>query len=127
MPLSARLRANPPDFRQAARWVRDLASGLACAHAAGVIHRDIKPANILIDRTGRPQLGDFGLAKRVGEDATRTTDGTVLGTPAYMAPEQARGQLSAVGPQSDQYSLGVVLYELLTRRRSFEPGPVSGR
>jgi hypothetical protein len=123
MPLSARLRTEPPDFRQAAQWVRDLAAGLACAHAAGVIHRDIKPANILLDRAGRPQLADFGLAKRVGEDATRTTDGTVLGTPAYMAPEQARGQVAAVGPHSDQYSLGVVLYELLTRRRPFEGTP----
>jgi hypothetical protein len=123
MPLSAHLRDGPPDFRQAARWVRDLASGLACAHAAGVIHRDIKPANILLDRTGRPQLADFGLAKCVGEEATRTADGTVLGTPAYMAPEQARGEQAAVGPHSDQYSLGVVLYELLARRRPFDGPP----
>jgi serine/threonine protein kinase len=121
--LVQRLRDDPPDFRQAARWVRELATALAYAHAAKVIHRDIKPANILLDRTGRPQLTDFGLAKRAGEDATRTVDGTVLGTPAYMAPEQARGELAAVGPHSDQYSLGVVLYELLARRRPFDGSP----
>jgi hypothetical protein len=122
-PLSAHLHKGGLDFQQAARWVRDLATGLAYAHEAKVVHRDIKPANILIDREGRPQLTDFGLAKRVGEDATRTADGTVLGTPAYMAPEQARGDLAAVGPHSDQYSLGVVLYELLTGRRPFDGPP----
>jgi hypothetical protein len=122
-PLSAHLLKGGLNFQQAARWVRDLATGLAFAHEAKVVHRDIKPANILIDRQGRPQLTDFGLAKRVGEDATRTADGTVLGTPAYMAPEQARGDLAAVGPHSDQYSLGVVLYELLTGRRPFDGSP----
>jgi hypothetical protein len=122
-PLSDVLRESPPDFGQAARWVRDLARGLAYAHAAGVIHRDVKPANVLIDRAGRPQLTDFGLAKRVGEDATRTADGTVLGTPAYMAPEQARGDLAAVGPHSDQYGLGVVLYQLLSGRLPFVGPP----
>jgi hypothetical protein len=122
-PLSDVLRESRPDFAQAARWVRDLARGLAYAHAAGVIHRDVKPANVLIDRAGRPQLTDFGLAKRVGDDATRTADGTVLGTPAYMAPEQARGDLAAVGPHSDQYGLGVVLYELLAGRLPFAGPP----
>ena len=122
LPLSERLRHDPPDFRQAAAWVRDLARALAYAHGEGIIHRDIKSANVLIDRDGRPQLTDFGLAKRVGEDATRTADGAVLGTPAYMAPEQARGDGAAVGPHSDQFSLGVVLYELLARRLPFD-GP----
>ena len=102
--------------------MRDLARALAYAHAEGVIHRDIKSANVLIDRDGRPQLTDFGLARRVGENAGRTVEGAVLGTPAYMAPEQARGDQAAVGPHSDQFSLGVVLYELLTRRLPFE-GP----
>jgi serine/threonine protein kinase len=123
MALSERLSKDPPGFRKAARWVCDLASALAYAHTAQVIHRDIKPGNILIDRAGRPQLTDFGLAKRAGADATRTINGTVLGTPAYMAPEQARGELAAVGPHSDQYSLGVVLYELLARRRPFDGPP----
>jgi hypothetical protein len=122
LPLSERLPQDPPGFRQAAIWVRDLARALAYAHAEGVIHRDIKSANVLIDRQGRPQLTDFGLAKRVADEAKRTVEGAVMGTPAYMAPEQARGDLAAVGPHSDQFSLGVVLYELLARRLPFD-GP----
>jgi hypothetical protein len=121
--LSTRLARQRPDFNQAARWVRQLALAVAYAHAEGIVHRDIKPANILLDREGRPLLADFGLAKRLGEEAQRTADGTVLGTPAYMAPEQARGDLASVGPLSDQYSLGVVLYELLTGQRPFGGSP----
>ncbi len=122
-PLSKRLKDNPPDFRQAAEWVRQLAGGLAYAHGQGIVHRDIKPDNIMLSEDGIPQIMDFGLAKRVNEDAGMTTDGSVLGTPVYMPPEQARGDMSKVGPHSDQYSLGVVLYELLTGKRPFE-GPV---
>lgn len=121
--LAARIESQPIDHQQAARICRDLANGLAYAHDNGVVHRDIKPGNVLVDDNGNPQLADFGLAKRVSDDATMTTEGGILGTPAYMPPEQARGELWKVGPASDQYSLGAVLYELLTGRRPFEGPP----
>jgi predicted Zn finger-like uncharacterized protein len=121
--LSTRIEREPIEPTQAAAWCRDLAGALFYAHQNGVVHRDIKPGNILIDRSGRPQVTDFGLAKRVGDDATMTTEGALLGTPAYMSPEQARGQTAKVGPASDQYSLGAVLYELLTGKRPYDGPP----
>jgi eukaryotic-like serine/threonine-protein kinase len=120
VPLSVRLEEGPPDFTRSARWVRDLALALAYAHGEGIVHRDIKPANVMVSKTGRPQLMDFGLARRAG--AATEGEGSFVGTPAYAAPEQARGDAAKVGPHSDQYSLGVVLYELLTGRRPFD-GP----
>jgi WD40 repeat protein len=122
-PLSARLADKPPGHKRAAQWVRDLAKALAYAHEEGIIHRDIKPANIMIGARDRPQLMDFGLAKRVGQVARG--EGGIVGTPAYMAPEQARGDPQAVGPLSDQYSLGVVLYEMLTGQRPFDGPPAT--
>jgi eukaryotic-like serine/threonine-protein kinase len=124
-PLSEVIKnaAGRPDLRQAAAWVGDLARALAYAHGLGVIHRDIKPQNIMLDEQGRPRILDFGLAKRLDEDATMTTEGSLLGTPAYMAPEQARGETKSVGPHSDQYSLGVVLYELIAGRKPFDGAP----
>lgn len=121
--LSNRIKHAPPDYREAAEWVRQLAAALAYAHGEGIVHRDIKPDNIMLDDHRVPQILDFGLAKRLNADATMTIDGTVLGTPAYMAPEQARGDLANVGPLSDEYSLGVVLYELLTGKKPFDGSP----
>jgi WD40 repeat protein/DNA-directed RNA polymerase subunit RPC12/RpoP len=124
-PLSVRSEENPPSFQEAALWTRALADALDYAHDEGIIHRDIKPDNIMMAAKDRPQIMDFGLAKRTDEDSSMTGDGSILGTPAYMSPEQARGETDRVGPHSDQYSLGVVLYELLTGKRPFEGPPHS--
>lgn len=113
------------DMRQAVVWTRDLADALDYAHGEGIVHRDIKPENVMVGAKRRPQIMDFGLAKRLDEDSSMTAEGGLLGTPAYMSPEQARGETQRVGPHSDQYSLGVILYELLTRQKPFEGPPHS--
>jgi tRNA A-37 threonylcarbamoyl transferase component Bud32 len=121
--LAARLAGTPLPAAEAARLVEALASAVAAAHAAGVVHRDLKPANVLLAAGGSPKITDFGLAKR-SEDSGQTRSGTVVGTPSYMAPEQARGQVRAVGPPADVYALGAVLYECLTGRPPFRGATV---
>ena len=111
------------ELKRAARLVRELAEALAYAHEQGIVHRDVKPDNIMVDNDDRVHLMDFGLAARQDDEARITNDGTILGTPSYMAPEQARGQQGEAQPAADQYSAGVVLYELLTGRVPFEGSP----
>jgi tetratricopeptide (TPR) repeat protein/tRNA A-37 threonylcarbamoyl transferase component Bud32 len=117
--LAERLATSEIDFRAAAGLIAAVAKALDYAHRQGVIHRDIKPANIILDQAGEPHVMDFGLAKREAGEITLTHDGEVLGTPAYMAPEQARGEAHRFDARSDVYSLGVVLYELVTGELPF--------
>ena len=112
----------PMDERKAALVVRKLAQALGHAHSRGIIHRDLKPANVMIGKNHEPMLTDFGLARQINntESVRMTHSGTLLGTPAYMSPEQVEGNIQTIGPASDIYSLGVIFYELLTGRIPFQ-------
>jgi serine/threonine protein kinase len=104
-----------------ANVVRKLALALREAHSNGVLHRDLKPANVMIDRQNEPVVMDFGLARTItGGDSRMTDSGTIVGTPAYMSPEQVEGETDKLGPQSDVFSLGVLFYELLTGELPFQ-------
>jgi len=109
-----------PTATAAVKLILKLANALGYAHLQGVVHRDVKPENILLDKEGTPYLVDFGLAKRDIIDVLHTQEGAVLGTPAYMSPEQASGKSSVADGQTDQWSLGIMLFELLTGKRPFE-------
>ncbi len=118
--LSQRLADGPLPPREAARILAEVARAIVAAHQNGVLHRDIKPSNILIDEDGQPHVTDFGLAKRVEGDQSLTRTGAILGTPSYLAPEQAAGNRGMIGPATDVYGLGAVLYQMLTARPPFQ-------
>lgn len=113
------LTARKPTVAASAKLCKKIAEALHSAHLAGIVHRDLKPSNILIDEQGEPHIADFGLAKRDAGEISVTIDGQVLGTPAYMSPEQAKGDSHKADARSDVYSLGVILYELLTGEKPF--------
>jgi tetratricopeptide (TPR) repeat protein/tRNA A-37 threonylcarbamoyl transferase component Bud32 len=116
--LADRLDGTPWPASKAAELVETLARAMQAAHDKGIVHRDLKPANILLTTDGTPKITDFGLAKRL-DSAGQTQTGAIMGTPSYMAPEQAGGKGKEVGPAADVYALGAILYELLTGRPPF--------
>jgi WD40 repeat protein/thiol-disulfide isomerase/thioredoxin len=122
--LQKKLNSTPQEPREAARLVETLARAVHAAHQRGIIHRDLKPANVLLAPDGTPKIADFGLAKQLDDDSAQTRTGQVLGTPSYMAPEQAAGRLKEVGARTDVYALGGILYEALTGRPPFKGATV---
>jgi tetratricopeptide (TPR) repeat protein len=119
--LEKKLAGKPLPAREAAPLVETLARAMQYAHEHGIIHRDLKPANVLLTADGTPKITDFGLAKKLDDgESSQTRTGTVMGTPSYMAPEQARGDHKEIGPAADTYALGAILYELLTGRPPFQ-------
>jgi WD40 repeat protein/tRNA A-37 threonylcarbamoyl transferase component Bud32 len=117
--LDRRLSGTPLPYGEAAQLVETLARAVQAAHEKGVLHRDLKPANVLLDAAGRPKVADFGLARKL-DHAGQTQTGAVMGTPSYMAPEQAAGKVKEIGRAADVYALGGVLYECLTGRPPFK-------
>ncbi|MCS7160965.1 MAG: protein kinase [Gemmatales bacterium] len=117
--LQKLLERGPAPIERAVQLVAVIARAVAHLHQHGIIHRDLKPSNVLLDERGEPYVSDFGLAKWLQESEPRTHSGAVLGTPSYMAPEQAQGLISAISPRTDVYSLGAILYALLTGRPPF--------
>jgi serine/threonine-protein kinase len=118
--LAAKIGGQPQPVDETARIVEVLARAMHVAHQHKVIHRDLKPGNVLFAADGTIKISDFGLVKRLEGDSGQTRSGSILGTPSYMAPEQARGENETVGPAADQYALGAILYDLLTGRPPFQ-------
>ncbi|MBI3853729.1 MAG: serine/threonine protein kinase, partial [Verrucomicrobia bacterium] len=117
--LAELVRENPLPAARAAKYVQAIAEAIQYAHRQGVLHRDLKPSNVLIDAADRPQITDFGLAKLLSDESDLTVTGQLLGSPNYMPPEQAAMKREQIGPPSDVYSLGAILYHLLTGRPPF--------
>ncbi|MHC1767460.1 MAG: WD40 repeat domain-containing serine/threonine protein kinase [Verrucomicrobiia bacterium] len=118
--LAEVLRGGPLPPQRAAGYAKTIAEAVAYAHQRGILHRDLKPSNVLIDQSNQPRITDFGLAKRLTGESDLTVSGQVLGSPNFMAPEQAQGRHQEVGPPSDVYSIGALLYHLLTGRPPFQ-------
>jgi serine/threonine-protein kinase len=118
--LATRLKRGPLPPRQAAELVKTLAAAVEYAHQMNVLHRDLKPANILLTATGAPKIADFGLAKLLDSDDGQTRSDIVVGTPSYMAPEQAGGRHGQIGPATDVYALGAILFQVLTGMPPFQ-------
>src|SRR5208283_5367477 len=117
--LEALVKDGPLAPQRAARYVKIIAEAIHFAHQRGTLHRDLKPQNVLIDAADQPRITDFGLAKIMKDDSQLTQSGVVMGSPSYMPPEQAAGRHGDIGPASDVYSLGAMLYELLTGQPPF--------
>ncbi|MEQ8786311.1 MAG: protein kinase [Pirellulaceae bacterium] len=122
--LAGRAADGPLPPVEAAGLVRAIAEAIGYAHERGIVHRDLKPGNVLLDATGQPRITDFGLAKHTERDSQLTGTGQILGTPSYMPPEQASGNSDKIGPLSDVYSVGAILYFLLTGRPPFQSANV---
>ena len=114
--LASRLDGTPQPGMAAAELIATLARAVHAAHQARIVHRDLKPANVLLAGDGAPKITDFGLAKRLESDDRQTQSGDIMGTPSYMAPEQALGRTKDVGPAADIYALGAIMYDVLTGR-----------
>src|SRR5262249_49724624 len=117
--LAQKLAGTPQPARQAASLLATVAEAVHEAHQRSIVHRDLKPSNILLTADGTPKLTDFGLARRLEGAAGLAQSGAPVGTPSYMAPEQAEGSSREMGPAADIYALGAILYELLTGRPPF--------